>query len=230
VKMRGTAISMAIAVVLGLGTPSALCVPKGERQRVSELRRERVALNPARVAIVPWTYIGGTPEAERAVTDCLRSILERAGFAVERVSHRSWFRDIECDLVESRRTLPDVKHLASQGHALGVDLVVAGSARWRSSTAWEGGVRVERSICEVDVIVVDVKRSRILAQARRVRMSGDETGTILTELAPVFDGKVPLLERGASRMELECRAGQLATARAMQPLSSARRRTTRPKV
>ncbi len=203
------------------------------------------------VALLPWSYKNGKDAAlQSAREECNRELLD-TGFNVFLVKTTTGAMPPPMPNTGARRTaspftqilddgmtrlgkssttpakgqfvLPTVEQMAAIGEKLRTRYVLAGRAQWSSRNVWIGISNRVKSICTVDVLIMDMATRRLTLDARNVMADSTEQKNMYNSVTNAITlNPLPLVLPGSVTPQ-EQNAVILATFRAMKPWINARR-------
>jgi TolB-like protein len=133
---------------------------------------------PKKIAVLPWTFFGGTETAVSTAQQALSKIFstQRLEVVPEAKVSLAWEQELgrvaPSSVVDSETdflALPSAKALLELGRKLGVDYVCAGRGRWHTRSVWVGLGPKTKADFTVDTIVVDVKNAEVALEAKGIR-------------------------------------------------------------
>ena len=198
------------------------------------------------VAIVPWNYKSSRDSSIQAAHEVCSQMLLGTGFNVfliksatgamppqmSGISGSKKQQSAFANLVASGRAmvtqeapargntvfvLPTTEEMIAIGDRLHSRFVLAGRAQWRSKDVWIGVSNRIKSICTVDVKILDVNARRLVLDAHDVEGDSTENKNLYNEVTNVIAlNPLPLVMPG-SIAPYEQRAVAVAISRAMHP-------------
>ena len=197
------------------------------------------------VALLPWTYRNGKEAAVQSARGVCNELLLETGFNVFLVKSftgrmppampnngvkkdGSPFANLLDDgraLIGQTITgepgtsyvLPTTAEMEAIGEKLRTRYVLAGRAHWSTRNVWVGISNRAKSMCTVDLLILDMESRRLVLEARNVQGDSTETKNMLNTVTSVVSlNPLPLILPGSVTPQ-EQRAVSVATAKAMEP-------------
>jgi hypothetical protein len=198
------------------------------------------------VALLPWTYRNGKEAALQSAREVCNQLLLETGFNVflvksqtgamppampndginqKQVSPFDHLLDDTRSLVgrtitgpaNSAFVLPTVEQMTAIGEALKTRYVLAGRAQWSTRSVWVGVANRAKSMCTVDVLILDMNGKRLVLDAHGVQGDSTENKNVYNTVSNVLTlNPLPLILPGSVTPQ-EQRAVTVATARAIEP-------------
>lgn len=146
------------------------------------------------VAVLPWSYRGGTETAVKTAKDTISLFFDKAKYEVLPAARvKNVWEDtmgkpaVKENLAEddNLQDLPTPKDLLELGKQLNADMVCAGRARWHTKSVWVALGPKTKADCTVDLLLIDVKKGEIALEQHDIkaddtkRESGLETAGAL---------------------------------------------------
>ncbi|HLV79466.1 MAG TPA: outer membrane lipoprotein-sorting protein [Chthonomonadaceae bacterium] len=217
------------------GTPDT-AAPPGASQMMQELG--------ATVAILPWSYRNGKDAAVQSAREVCNQLLLNTGFNVFLIKspigamppatpgspHKSqpFFASLlnqgrsvvgmdPTNWAEGSYELPTEEQMAEIGQRLGARYVLAGRAQWRRKDVWVGLSNRTKSICTVDILILDADNQRLVLSARNVEGDSTENKNLFNSITSAISlNPLPLVLPGSVTPQ-EQHAAEVAIARAVAP-------------
>ncbi len=203
------------------------------------------------VALLPWCYRSGKEAAlQFARAECNQLLLETGfnvfltksptgampppmpGTGVRKTSAqfeqllrdgRALIGQTVTNQSDAPYTLPTVDQMIAIGDRLQTRYVLAGRAQWSTRNVWIGISNRVKSMCTVDVLVLDMSTRQLVLDARNVVADSTEQKNIYNTVTSVLSlNPLPLVLPGSVTPQ-EQTAVAVATARALEPWLKAQR-------
>ncbi len=150
------------------------------------------------VAVLTWALKDGTETARETANKTVSKMFEDANIEVvsgirvktywEEELHQKPIKEV-VQGKEEYRDLPSPELLLKLGKTMGVQYVCVGRAAWHTKSVWVGLGPKTKAECTVDCIIVDVEKSEVMLDAKKViadstrKESGLETaGALLVSM------------------------------------------------
>jgi outer membrane lipoprotein-sorting protein len=198
------------------------------------------------VAILPWSYKNGRDAAVQSAHEVCSQLLLATGFNVFLIKsptgampppmsgvsgtkkrgsalasmvdagHRLVSQDVP-NKANAVFNLPTPEEMAAVGDRLRTRYVLAGRAQWRSRNVWIGVSNRIKSICTVDLRILDRSTGRLVLDARAIEGDSTENKNMYNTLTSVMAlNPLPLVLPGSVTPQ-EQRAVGVAIIKAMRP-------------
>ncbi len=203
------------------------------------------------VALLPWSYKNGKDAALQSAREECNQLLLETGFNVFLVKTTTGAMPPAMPNNDARKspspfsqilndglttlgksstlpwngpfTLPTVDQMASIGEKLHTRYVLAGRAQWNSRNVWIGLSNRVKSICTVDVLILDTTTNTLALDARNVMGDSTEQKNMYNTVSNAITlNPLPLVLPGSVTPQ-EQNAVVVAAARAMKPWIYAQR-------
>jgi hypothetical protein len=147
------------------------------------------------VAILPWSFKGGTDTAVKTAKDTIELFFDKAKYDrmpslkvrsawEDQLGHAAVKEIVKDD--EQPQDLPSAKDLLALGEKLHVDMVCAGRAKWHTKSVWIALGPKTKADCTVDLIMVDVKKREIATEAHDVKADDTRSESGLETAGAIF--------------------------------------------
>lgn len=198
------------------------------------------------VALLPWSYRNGKEAAIQSARESCNHLLLETGFnvflikspsgamppAMSGTSQKKYQEPVYASLLNKGRAvlgnyptdksgapfaLPTTEQMIEIGTKLQTRYVLAGRAQWNSRNVWIGVSNRIKSVCTIDLLILDMENKRLVLEAHNI--IGDSTekqNVFATVTSAIALNPLPLLFPGSVTPQ-EQRAVVIATARAMAP-------------
>jgi hypothetical protein len=198
------------------------------------------------VALLPWTYRNGKESALQSAREVCNQLLLETGFNVflvksltgsmppampnngankKQTSPFDHLLDDTRSLVgrtitgptDAAFVLPTVDQMVGIGEALQTRYVLAGRAQWSTRSVWVGVANRAKSMCTVDLLILDMNSKRLVLDAHNVQGDSTENKNIYNTVTTVISlNPLPLILPGSVTPQ-EQRAVTVAAAKAIEP-------------
>jgi len=198
----------------------------------------------ATVAILPWSYRNGKEAAVQSAREVCNQLLLNTGFNVFLIKSpigamppampgsprktQSFFASLvnqgrsvvgmdPTNWAEGDYELPTTEQMAEIGDKLGARYVLAGRAQWRRKDVWVGISNRTKSMCTVDLLILDTSNKRLVLSARDVMGDSTENKNLFNSITSAISlNPLPLLLPGSVTPQ-EQHAAEVAIAKAIVP-------------
>ena len=179
------------------------------------------------VAVLPWSYQGGTDTAVKTGDETVTALFTGAGYAVvpEAVT-REYLTDMfgergrRLNFDKNDRAVPELsspQEMLRLGRAMGVDLVCAGGASWHTRSIWVSLGPKTKATCTVDMVIIDVGKGEVVLDARRVSADSHKRETTAETAAALLIHLGITAVSGGPKTPHQQRSARLAIGEAMEP-------------
>ncbi len=199
------------------------------KQRTTAVEGAQQAARPKikTVAILPWSYQGGTDTAVKTGDDTVVALFGGAGYAVvPKAVTQKYMTDLSAGKVRhlafdeddrGAAQLPSARKMLRLGRAMGVDLVCAGGASWHTRSIWVSLGPKTKATCTVDMVIIDVGKAEVVLDARRVSADSHKRETTAETAAALLIHIGFTAVSGGPKTPHEQRSARLAIGEAMEP-------------
>lgn len=179
------------------------------------------------VAILPWSYQGGTDTAVKTGDETVAALFSGAGYAVVpeiviRAYLANKFGGMQRYLTfdeDGRRVHepPSPLEMLRIGRDMGVDLVCVGDASWHTRSIWVSLGPKTKATCTVDMVIIDVAKAEVVLDARRVSADSHKRETTAETAAALLIHIGFTAVSGGPKTPHQQRSARLAIGEAMEP-------------